>query len=136
VAGGGDEEDELIRYAIEFVAASKDQQLMYRLIDYLLGEKDGVPKNPKHLFQFYIQLKMYAEAAKTAIIIAREQQSKGSYRTAHDLLFSMYTTLREQKIHVSADITNDLLLLHSYSLIKVRDQSNNWISSGSSARHL
>lgn len=30
---------------------------------------------------------MYPEAAKTGIIIAQDQQNKGFYRTAHDLLF-------------------------------------------------
>lgn len=30
---------------------------------------------------------MYVKAAKTAIIIAKEQQNKGFYKVAHDLLF-------------------------------------------------
>lgn len=30
---------------------------------------------------------MYIEAAKTAVIIAQEQQNKGFYKAAHDLLF-------------------------------------------------
>jgi hypothetical protein len=32
-------------------------------------------------------MKMYKEGAKTALIIAQEQQAKGFYKTAHDLLF-------------------------------------------------
>lgn len=35
-------------------------------------------------------LKQYREAARTAIIIAREDQNAGNYRNAHDVLFSMY----------------------------------------------
>ena len=34
--------------------------------------------------------KQYKEAAKTAVIIAREEQSAGNYRNAHDVLFNMY----------------------------------------------
>lgn len=35
-------------------------------------------------------LKQYREAARTAIIIAREDQNAGNYRNAHDVLFSMF----------------------------------------------
>jgi WD repeat-containing protein 19 len=38
-------------------------------------------------------LQQYREAAKTAIIIAREDQSAGNYRNAHDVLFGMYQGL-------------------------------------------
>ncbi len=34
--------------------------------------------------------RQYKEAAKTAIIIAREEQSQGNYRNAHDVLFNMH----------------------------------------------
>ena len=37
-----------------------------------------------------MSLKQYREAARTAIIIAKEDQASGSYRTAHDVLFEMY----------------------------------------------
>ena len=38
-------------------------------------------------------LKQYREAARTAIIIAREDQNAGNYRNSHDVLFSMYRGL-------------------------------------------
>lgn len=76
---------------------------------------------------------MYSEAAKTAIIIAQDQQNKGFYRAAHDLLFGelhvlnsikslflgMYRTLRQQKIYIPAEMENSLQLLHSYNIVKV-----------------
>jgi WD repeat-containing protein 19 len=34
--------------------------------------------------------RQYKEAAKTAIIIAREEQVQGNYRNAHDVLFNMH----------------------------------------------
>ena len=39
----------------------------------------------------YMALKQYPEAARTAILIAREDQIAGNYRNAHDVLFIMYT---------------------------------------------
>ena len=40
-----------------------------------------------------MSLKQYREAARTAIIIAKEDQASGSYRTAHDVLFEMYQVI-------------------------------------------
>ena len=55
-----------------------------------MGQTDGQPKDAKYLFKLYMALKQYREAARTAIIIAREEQTAGNYRNAHDVLFSMY----------------------------------------------
>lgn len=43
----------------------------------------------------------------------------GSYRTAHDLLFSMYQELRKNKIKIPTDMSTSLMILHSYILVKV-----------------
>ena len=55
-----------------------------------MGETDGIPKDAKYLFRLYMARNQYKEAAKTAIIIAREEQAQGNYRNAHDVLFNMY----------------------------------------------
>lgn len=47
-------------------------------------------QDAKYVFRIYMALEQYREAAKTAIIIAREDQSAGNYRNAHDVLFAMY----------------------------------------------
>lgn len=64
-------------------------------------------------------LKQYPEAARTAIIIAREEQNAGQYRNAHDVLFNMYEELRKEGIKVPVDMQNNLMILHSYMLVKV-----------------
>jgi WD repeat-containing protein 19 len=46
-------------------------------------------------------LQQYREAAKTAIIIAREDQSAGNYRNAHDVLFGMYQGLSSKIFNFS-----------------------------------
>jgi hypothetical protein len=45
-----------------------------------LGETDGIPKDAKYLFRLYMAKRQYKEAAKTAVIIAREEQAMGNYR--------------------------------------------------------
>ncbi|XP_053560025.1 WD repeat-containing protein 19 [Bombina bombina] len=108
-----------IEMAIETVGQAKEEILTNQLIDYLMGESDGMPKDAKYLFRLYMALKQYREAARTAIIIAREEQSAGNYRNAHDVLFSMYTELRTQKIKIPSEMATNLMILHSYILVKI-----------------
>ncbi|XP_029445186.1 WD repeat-containing protein 19 isoform X1 [Rhinatrema bivittatum] len=113
-------EDNLaIEMAIETVGQAKDDVLTNQLIDYLMGASDGMPKDAKYLFRLYMALKQYREAAKSAIIIAREEQSAGNYRNAHDVLFSMYAELRAQKIKIPSEMATNLMILHSYILVKI-----------------
>ncbi|KAM8842536.1 WD repeat-containing protein 19 [Synchiropus picturatus] len=113
------EDNMAVEMAIEAVGQAKDASLTNQFIDYLLGESDGVPKDPKYLFRLYMALQQYREAARTAIIIAREDQCAGNYRNAHDVLFSMYTELQAQKIRIPAEMNNNLMILHSYLLVKI-----------------
>ena len=58
----------------------------YKFLAYAIVLQDA-----KYLFQLYMALKQFPEAARTAILIAREDQTAGNYRNAHDVLFYMYT---------------------------------------------
>ncbi|XP_047221085.1 WD repeat-containing protein 19 [Girardinichthys multiradiatus] len=113
------EDNQAIELAIETVGQAKDNSLTNKLIEYLLGECDGMPMEAKYLFRLYMALQRYSEAAHTAIIIAREEQSAGNYRNAHDMLFSMYTELQAQKIKIPAEMATNLMILHSYLLVKI-----------------
>ncbi|VIO91983.1 WD repeat membrane protein, putative [Brugia malayi] len=112
------EDTKAISTAIACVVEARNPDLNSHMIDYLLGEIDGIPKNPKFLFKYYISMKMYREAAKTAVVIATEEQANGSYRTAHKLLFGMYQELQNERIKVPFEVQNNLMLLHSYLIIK------------------
>ena len=43
----------------------------------------------------------------------------GNYRNAHDVLYSMYQELKKNKIKIPAEMVNNLMILHSYILVKV-----------------
>lgn len=97
----GKEEDAAIQLATDVAGDSQDNQLVQQLISFLLGETDGAPKvsilvsfsgmhvyimkclvshllqDAKYLFKLYMACKQYREAAKTATIIAREEQNAG-----------------------------------------------------------
>ncbi len=67
-----------------------------------------------------MSLKKYIEAAKTAVLIARQEQQSGNYRDAHDVLFGMYADLKKEKIKMPSELSQNLMILHSYILIKVK----------------
>jgi len=92
--------------------------LTHQLIDFLMGESDGVPKDPNYIFRLYMALGNYPQAAKTAVIISRQEQELGNYRVAHQILFDTHKELTAQKIRVPQELAHNLMLLHSYMLVK------------------
>ena len=84
-----------------------------------MGEVDGVPKDAKYLFRLYMARKQYKEAAKTAVIIAREEQAAGNYRNSHDVLFNMYQELCRHRITIPWEMAHNLMVLHSYTLARL-----------------
>lgn len=113
------EENTALSLAIDCVASSNDDRLAGQLIEFLLGEVDGTPKDPKYLFRLYMARKHFKDAAKTAVIIGQQEQIAGNYRAAHDLLFSMCQELRRNNLSVAADMQSNLTLLHRYTLVRV-----------------
>ncbi len=116
-------EAEALALAIEAVGKSGDSHLSRQLIDFLMGETDGVPKDAKHLFRLYMALRQYEKAAKTAVIIAKEEQSLGNYSNAHDVLFNMHQELSAHALSVPAEMRAALVLLHSYRLARAHARS-------------
>lgn len=118
-AKSNSDENKAITTAIDVVASSNDDSLGNQLIEYLLGEVDSLPKDPKYLFRLYMARKQYKEAAKSAIIIANEEQINGNYRNAHDVLFAMYQELQHNSIKIPQEMYTNLMLLHSYILVRL-----------------
>jgi WD repeat-containing protein 19 len=112
-------EAEAFQLAIDAAAKSQEDAVVHRLVDFLVGDVDGFPRDFKYLFRLYMKLGHYKEAAKTAIAIAREEQSSGNYRNAHSLLLDMSRELKKHDIRIPSEMTSSLLLLHSYLLAKV-----------------
>eukprot|EP01038_Epipyxis_sp_PR26KG_P006561 gene6561-9018_t len=110
--------DREINSAIEVVGKSQNESLTHQLIDFLMGEKDGVPKDSSYIYRLYLALKKYEDAAKTALIIAREEQDLGNYSSARGIIFETIRHLEDANIKVSLHLRQSFVLLHSYMLIK------------------
>ncbi|ETM43841.1 hypothetical protein L914_10843 [Phytophthora nicotianae] len=116
--GSGSAADTALVRAIEVVGAARNDMLTHTLIDHLMGEQDGIPKDPHHIFRLYLALGNYTQAAKTAVIIARQEQELGNYKLARDVLVETSRQLRARRLRVAQELQNALTLLHSYVLVK------------------
>ena len=104
--------------AIEVVGKARMDMLTHTLIDFLMGETDGVPKDPNYIFRLYMALGNYPQAAKTALIISRQEQELGNYKVAHNILYETIRDLEAQRIKTPQALRHAFMLLHSYILVK------------------
>lgn len=104
--------------AIDVVGKAQNDMLTHTLIDFLMGESDGVPKEPVHINRLYLALGNYEQAARTAVIIARQEQDAGNYKGAHSTIFKTIRELDEHKVRVPQSLRRPFILLHSYTLVK------------------
>ena len=110
--------DKEIDAAIDVVGKSQDESLIHELIDFLIGDRDGVPKDPNYIYRLYMALKKYEDAAKTALIIAKQEQDSGNYAQAHSVIAETVTSLETANINVPLALRSQFVILHSY--IRVR----------------
>ena len=52
-----------------------------------------MPKDPNYIYRLYMALKKYDDAAKTALIIARQEQDMGNYSLAHSVVRTYFFKL-------------------------------------------
>uniref|UniRef100_A0A5S6PZ42 WD repeat-containing protein 19 n=1 Tax=Trichuris muris TaxID=70415 RepID=A0A5S6PZ42_TRIMR len=107
-----------LKLALHCAASSKDERMISTLLDCLTGKSDRAPKSLKHLFQFYVLLERFNDAAKVAVSLAREKQREGQYRLARDLLFNFHQTLKKKHVTIPFELNETLMLLHTYLLVK------------------
>ena len=110
--------DKEIDAAIEVVGKAQSEALTHQLIDFLVGEKDGMSKDPSYIYRLYMALKKYEDAAKTALIIARQEQDMGNYAVAHGVVFETIRSLEDSGIKVPLQLRQQFVLLHSYLRVK------------------
>jgi len=104
--------------AIDVVGKARNDMLTHMLIDFLMGETDGVPKDPNYIYRLYMALGNFTQASKTAVIIARQEQDLGNYKVAHGVLYDTIRQLEDQKVRVPLALRQSFVLLHSYMLVK------------------
>jgi WD repeat-containing protein 19 len=109
--------EEYVHKAITVVGRARSDALTHKLLDYLMGEADGEPKDPNFIFRLYQALKNYEKMAKTAVIISNKEQEMGNYREARKMLLDTCLILQEKGIRVTNDLRRALILVHSYLIV-------------------
>jgi WD repeat-containing protein 19 len=92
--------DKEVDQAIEVVGKARNDMLTHMLIDFLMGETDGQPKDPDYVYRLYMALGNFSEASKTAIIIAQQEQADGDYARAHKILYNTIHELESRDTYV------------------------------------
>jgi WD repeat-containing protein 19 len=99
---------------------SSQEHLIQELLDYLMGETDGQPKDPIFTYRLYRILKNFRNAAKIAVTIASQEQENGNYKGAHDILFQSYQDIKKANVPIPLELEKKLSILHSYIIAMKR----------------
>ena len=110
-------EDALLA-VIEYVGTLNDDVLIHMVIDNLSGASGGEPKDPKYIYWLYSALGNFDKVAEVALRIASNEQDLGNYREAHLILHDAAVLLRSKGISVPHSLSQGLMLVHSYLLVK------------------
>eukprot|EP00818_Percolomonas_sp_WS_P009034 CAMPEP_0117447486 /NCGR_PEP_ID=MMETSP0759-20121206/6902_1 /TAXON_ID=63605 /ORGANISM="Percolomonas cosmopolitus, Strain WS" /LENGTH=1376 /DNA_ID=CAMNT_0005239827 /DNA_START=113 /DNA_END=4243 /DNA_ORIENTATION=+ len=110
--------DSKLESAIEVVGLAENENLTRRLVEHLMGDVDGVPKDPHFIFKLYMVLGNYEQAAKTALLIAKQEQQMGNYAIAKSILLDTHQELLAKNVHIPSELRQNLMLLQSYIVIK------------------
>ena len=64
-------------------------------------------------------LQKFDDAAKDAIIIAREEQISGNYRNARSILLKNYLAIKRANMTIPSELDEMLMVAHNYLTVKV-----------------
>lgn len=110
--------------AIEVVGRAGNDELTAQLVDHLMGESDGVQKDNDYLFRLHMALGNFEQAARTAVVMARQEQETGNYKAAHAQMLDTVRELQRQGRRTPNELSRQLMLLHSYVLVKTQIKLN------------
>ena len=110
---------------IDMVAKVKIEALTHQLVDYLMGDKDNIPKEPQWTFKLYRAIGNVKQAVKIAINIAQQEQEIGNYKYAHDIMLDTFKDIRQSNTRIPFDLNQRLMLIHSFILAKRLVKMNN-----------
>jgi WD repeat-containing protein 19 len=88
------------------------------VLDYVTGETSVTKHNPAFVYKLYLAIGDYPSATHTALLIAADEQKAGDYSGARQVLFDIHQKLVEVRGAIPEELRKNLVLLHSYALVK------------------
>ncbi len=110
--------EESLDQCVEMIGRAKNDTLTLSLLAYIMGEEDGIPKDPHYAYKVYRVLEKYSEASKIALTIWSQEMERGNYQQAHYYLFDIQKDLAQLNLQVPYEIHQKLMILHSYMVVK------------------
>ena len=102
--------------AIDVVGRANDDACTHDLVDFIMGEKDGLPKDAKYVYRLQVALGNFRQAGDTAVLVARQEQEMGNYKAAHEMSYLAIRQLEDKGVQVPRELRKGFQLLHSYML--------------------
>ncbi|GAV05730.1 hypothetical protein RvY_15811 [Ramazzottius varieornatus] len=110
------EEDFLLNTLVAAAVSSKDMALTDKVVQVLLGNDGGEPKDEKYLLDLYLLSGQHREADKIAVLVAEHHLDSGDYKEAHRVLYRTYIKLLESPRGPSDQLFNLFSLVHSHAV--------------------
>lgn len=103
---------------IHTVVYAEDDDMSRNLVEFLLGENDGAPRDPFYLHYYYVMAEKFVEAAKTALIVSRSYQDTGSFLEARNSVFDSMCWLKNSSGKYSKDTIDQFNQTQSYMILR------------------
>jgi WD repeat-containing protein 19 len=120
--------DQALDLALDLAERIPDRELRDRLLDYLTANMKDQNRDLKYLLRMFMIMQQFAEAAAIATPIAEEFRFRGEYKASRDLLFDIVRQLKKHGVSVSNEMRQNLMVTHSYLLIKNQKDKNKEIA--------
>ena len=118
-------DDDAVGAAVAVAGDARDDALTARVVDFLSENgENGENGRSAWLFKLHVALGDYDAAAKTSGVIAQQEQEMGNYKLAHAQLLASHVELMKERKSVPSGLARQLVLLHSYVLVKSLTKRN------------
>lgn len=114
--------------ALDLAEKVPDRMLRDRLLEYLTANMKDKTTNLRYLLRMFIIMQQFDEAAATASRIAEEFRCRGEYKASRDLLFDIIRQLTKHNIPIASEMRTNLMVVHSYLLIKPMKEKNHIVA--------
>ena len=112
-------DDDAVGAAVAVAGEARDDALTAQVVDFLSSASSAPDAgHSAWLFKLHVALGDYDAAAKTSGVIAQQEQEMGNYKLAHAQLLASHVELMKERKSVPAGLARQLVLLHSYVLVK------------------
>jgi WD repeat-containing protein 19 len=119
--------DAAMDLALELAEKKADRDLRDTLLNYLTQNMKNKARDLKYLLRMFIIMQQFDEAAATATRISDEFRTRGEYKSSRDLLWDIIRQLQKHNVAVSQDMRQNLMVVHSYLLVKLQKDKNKMI---------